>query len=108
MNEMHCFSQSRQQLIVITWCALHNFIRMYNRDDEMFHMWEESDVHSNDASIAGDAQVGSGGNEEAFNPWTQWVMTEYRDAITATMWADYTTICGWGFWEDIFVDNMIL
>ena len=38
---------------------------MYNRVDEMFQAWEESDVHSSDASIACDARVGSGGNEEA-------------------------------------------
>ena len=70
---------------------------MYNKADEMFHAWEESDVHSNDASIACDARVGSGGNEEVFNPRAQWAMTEYRDAITATIWVDYTTNYGWGF-----------
>ena len=67
---------------------------MYNRADEMFHVWEESDVHSSDASITCNAQVGSGGNEEAFNPRAQRAMTDYRDAITATMWVDYTTNCG--------------
>ena len=51
----------------------------------MFHAWEESDVPSSDASIACDAWVGSGGNEEAFNPRAQWAMTEYCDAITAAM-----------------------
>lgn len=48
----------------------------------MFHAWEESDVHSNDASTVGDAQVGNGGNEEAFNPRAQRGMIEYHDAIT--------------------------
>ena len=38
---------------------------MYNRVDEMFQTWEESDVHSSDASIACHARAGSGGNEEA-------------------------------------------
>ena len=71
LNEMHSFSQSRQPLIVTVCCALHNLICMYNKADEMFHAWEESDVHSSDASIACDAQVGSGGNEEVFNPWAQ-------------------------------------
>ena len=57
---------------------------------------------------AWDARVGSGGNGEAFNPSTQRVMTEYRDVITAAMWANYTANCDWGFWEDVFVDNMAL
>ena len=44
---------------------------MYNRADEMFYGWEESDVHSSDASIACNARVGTRGNEEAFNPRAQ-------------------------------------
>ena len=59
----------------------------------MFHVWKGTNVHSNDTSIARDARVGSGGNEEAFNPWTQRVMTKYRDVITAAMWANYTANC---------------
>lgn len=47
----------------------------------MFHAWEESDVHSNDASTVGDAREGNGGNEEAFNPRARG-MIEYHDAIT--------------------------
>ena len=91
---MHSFSQSRQQLIVTACCALHDFIRMYNRANEMFHMWEGTDVHNNNASITRDARVSSGGNEEAVNPWAQRAMTKYRDVIIATMWADYTANCG--------------
>ena len=71
-------------------CALHNFIRMYNRADEMFHVWEGSFVRNNDANLAGAAHVGSGGTKEAFNSRAQRVMSEYHDAITATIWANYT------------------
>ena len=53
--------------------------------DDMFHVWEGSDVRNSDASIAGDARVGSGGNEEAFNPRAQRAMMEYRDEITTTI-----------------------
>ena len=90
LTGMHSFSISRQRLIVIACCALHNFIRMYNRADEMFHVWEGSFVRNSDTNLAGAARVGSGGTEEAFNSWAQRVMSEYRDAITASMWADYT------------------
>nr|POF02980.1 hypothetical protein CFP56_65422 [Quercus suber] len=89
LNEMHSFSLSRQRLIVTACCALHNFIRMYNRADEMFHVWEGSFVRNSDATLAGAARVGSGGTEEAFNSRAQREMSEYRDAITTAMWADY-------------------
>ena len=85
LNEMQFFSQFRKRLIVTACCALHNFIRMYNWMDEMFHVWEGSDVRNSDASIAGDARVGSAGNEEAFNPRAQRAMMEYRDEITTTI-----------------------
>ena len=83
LNEMHSFSLSRQRLIVTACCALHNFIRMYNRADEMFHVWEGSFVRNGDTSIAGAARISSGGTEETFNARAQRVMSEYRDAITA-------------------------
>ncbi|KAK9997303.1 hypothetical protein SO802_021989 [Lithocarpus litseifolius] len=90
LTAMHSFSISRQRLLVTACCALHNFIRMYNRADDMFHVWEGSFVRNNDAGIAGAPRVGSGGTEEAFNARAQQAMSEYRDAITAAMWADYT------------------
>ncbi|XP_050290768.1 uncharacterized protein LOC126729081 [Quercus robur] len=71
LNEMHSFSLSRQRLIVTTCCALHNFIRMYNRANETFHAWEGSFVSNNDATIAGAARICSGGTEEAFNARAQ-------------------------------------
>ncbi|XP_030949024.1 uncharacterized protein LOC115972945 [Quercus lobata] len=89
LTGMHSFSISRQRLIVTTFCALHNFIRMYNRADEMFHVWEGSFVRNSDANLVGAARVGSGGTEEAFNSRAQRAMSEYRDVITAAMWADY-------------------
>ncbi|KAL0002565.1 hypothetical protein SO802_016346 [Lithocarpus litseifolius] len=90
LTEMHSFSISRQRLIVTVCCALHNFIRMYNWADEMFHVWEGSFVPNSDANIVAAARVGSGATEEAFNARAQRAMSEYRDAITAAMWADYT------------------
>ena len=99
LNEMHSFSLSRQQLIVTPCYALHNFICMYNRVDEMFHVWEGSFVRNSNATIAGAACIGNGGTEEAFNAWAQRAMLEYCDAITIAMWVDYTSNCDWAFWE---------
>ena len=56
----------------------------------MFHVWKGSFVRNSDTTIAGVARKGSGGTEEAFNARAQQAMSEYRDAITAAMWADYT------------------
>ena len=47
-------------------------------------------MRNGDANPAGAARVGSGGTEEVFNSRAQRVMSGYRDAITAAMWADYT------------------
>ena len=99
LNEMHSFSLSRQWLIVTACCALHNFIRMYNRADEMFRVWKGSFVCNSNTTIAGIARIGSGGTEEAFNARAQQAMSEYRDAITAAMWADYIGNHDWAFWE---------
>ncbi|KAL0009520.1 hypothetical protein SO802_011022 [Lithocarpus litseifolius] len=88
LTAMHSFSISRQRLIVTACYALHNFIRMYNRADEMVHVWEGSFVRNNDTGIVGATRVGSGSTEEAFNARAQRAMSEYRDAITAAMWAD--------------------
>ena len=99
LNEMHSFSLSKQRLIVTACYALHNFIRMYNRADEMFHMWEGSFVRNSDATIARAARIGSGGTKEAFNTWAQRALSKYHDAITAAMWADYIGNHDWAFWE---------
>ena len=91
LTGMHSFSISRQRLIMTACCALHNFIYMYNKADEMFHVWEGSFMRNSDANPAGSARVGSGGTEEAFNSWAQRVMSEFCNAITVVMWADYTS-----------------
>ena len=85
LTGMHSFSISRQRLIVTACCVLHNFICMYNRADEMFHVWEGSFVCNSDANPVGVTRVGSGGTEEAFNSRAQRVMSEYCDAIIAAM-----------------------
>ena len=72
---------------------------MYNRADEMFYVWEGSFVRNSDANLAGAARVGSRGTEEAFNSRAQREMSEYRDAITAAIWTDYTGNHDCTVWE---------
>ena len=37
LNLMPNFKCSRQRYVIVACCALHNFIRMNNRGDELFH-----------------------------------------------------------------------
>ncbi|XP_050890581.1 uncharacterized protein LOC127095995 [Lathyrus oleraceus] len=37
------YKPSRQRLIVIVCCAIHNYIRKWNLPDELFRIWEEMD-----------------------------------------------------------------
>ncbi|XP_050896851.1 uncharacterized protein LOC127103649 isoform X2 [Lathyrus oleraceus] len=37
------YKPSRQRLIVIACCAIHNYIRKWNLPDELFRIWEEMD-----------------------------------------------------------------
>ncbi|KAK9998468.1 hypothetical protein SO802_018071 [Lithocarpus litseifolius] len=50
------YKESRQHLVVSACCALHNFIRINNRRDEMFNSWENLDVNRDDV------QAGNNGN----------------------------------------------
>ena len=43
LNNMPNFKPIRQRYVVIVCCALHNFIRMNNRSDELFRTIGESD-----------------------------------------------------------------
>ena len=90
LNDMHSYSQSRQRLIIIACCGLHNFIRMYSHSDEMFHAWKGQNMEPGDASTSGGARVRGRGNEEAFSPQAQRAMSQFWDDITATVWAEYT------------------
>ena len=42
------YKESQQCLVVSACCALHNFIRINNRRDEMFNSWENLDVNRDD------------------------------------------------------------
>lgn len=66
---------------------------MYNPSNELYHAWEEQDLERGDASTIATTIVRRGENEETFNPRAQRAMSEYRDVITAAMWADYTASC---------------
>ena len=100
LNLMPNFKQIRQHYVVIVYCALHNFIRMNNRSDELFRTIRESDGEgSGDGKGSGNGG-GSGHAGASTNSTTQRhvlemssaskrAMGQFRDHITNTMWDDY-------------------
>ena len=89
------YKESRQHLVVSACCALHNFIHINNRRDEMFNSWENLDVNRDDV------QVGNNGNSpessasaerrhvrEMFDAAKR-AMGEFRDDVTARMCEEY-------------------
>ena len=68
---------------------MHNFIRLYNHSDALFHEWEEAECEtSDDHNNLADASSRSRRHVQAFS---QEAMGHLGDEITEVMWLDYTT-----------------
>ena len=86
------FKPAKQRLIITACCALHNFIRLYNRLDALFHEWEEAEGEtSDDHNNFADASSRSRRQVQAFSQEACRAMGHLRDEITEVMWLDYTT-----------------
>ena len=59
LNLMPSFKPIRQRHVVIVCCALHNFIRMNNRSDELFRTIGESDGEGSVTNGEGNGDVGA-------------------------------------------------
>ena len=90
------YKESRQHLVVSACCALHNFIRINNRRDEMFNSWENLDVNRDDvqAENNGNSPESSASAERRhvreMSDVAKKTMGEFRDDVTARMWEEYT------------------
>ena len=99
LNSMPNFKPIRQRYVVIVCCALHNFIRMNNRSDELFRTIGES--------VGKDSATNSEGNGDAkastssvtqrhileMSSASKKAMGQFNDNITNTMWDDHVA-CG--------------
>ena len=89
------YKESRQRLVVFACCALHNFIRINNRRDEMFNSWENLDVNRDDvqAENNGNSLESSASAERRhvreMSDAAKRAMGEFRDDVTARMWEEY-------------------
>ena len=93
LSNMLKYKQYRQRLVVSVCCALHNFIRINNRSDVLFNMWENLGRD--------DIQTGNSGNSPESSASTEMrhvrdmsnaskrAMGEFRDDITDHIWEEY-------------------
>ena len=95
LNNMPNLKPIRQRYVVIVCCALHNFIRMNNRSDELFRTIGESDGEGSATTSFGGGDIGASTSSAAqrhvveMSTASKRAMGEVRDNITETMWNDY-------------------
>ena len=95
LNLMPNFKPIRQRYVVIVCCALHNFIRMNNRSDELFRTIGKSDGEGSATTSFAGGDIGALTSSTAqrhvveMSTASKRAMSEVRDNITETMWNDY-------------------
>ena len=90
LKMMPPYKLSRQPLIVIACCTLHNFIRQRTQYDHMFREWEEKELEGEDNLEEANTSVSrcevNLSNESAA------AMARCRDRIAQAMWTAYNNI----------------
>ncbi|XP_060675051.1 uncharacterized protein LOC125422919 [Ziziphus jujuba] len=81
------YKQSRQPLVVIACCTLHNSIRKWAQNDVMFRQWEEEEQKIEDEETST-----SGSNNSIDLPdEAATTMAAYRNKLSQVMWHDYVS-----------------
>ena len=102
LNNMPNFKPIRQWYVVIVCYALHNFISMNNRSDELFRTVGESDGKGSATNEGNEGSATNEGNGEGsatqrhvleMSSASKRAMGQFRDNIIDTMWDDYVA-CG--------------
>ena len=99
LNLMPNFKRSRQRYIIIVCYALHNFICINNRGDELFSIWGEIEVEGSDSNSEGNGNTEASSSSAAqrhimeMSDEVKRLIAQFRDDVTDTMWADYVA-CG--------------
>ena len=85
LKMMSSFKPSRQPLIVVACCNIHNFIRKWTQNDIMFRKWEEVDFEVGDTkdTTSETSHIMNLSYEAAAT------MAAYRDHISQQMWNTY-------------------
>ncbi|XP_060672781.1 uncharacterized protein LOC125420021 [Ziziphus jujuba] len=85
LKMMPPYKQSRQPLIVIACCTLHNFIRKWAQNDVMFTQWEEEEQEIEDE----EASTSGSNNSIDLSDEVATAMAAYRNQLSQVMWHDY-------------------
>ncbi|XP_060671942.1 uncharacterized protein LOC125424111 isoform X2 [Ziziphus jujuba] len=85
LKMMPPYKQSRQPLIVIACCTLHNFIRKSAQNDVMFTQWEEEEQEIEDE----EASTSGSNNSIDLSDEAATAMAAYRNQLSQVMWHDY-------------------
>ncbi|KAF3967474.1 hypothetical protein CMV_008528 [Castanea mollissima] len=95
LNLMPNFKQTRQCYVIVVCCALHNFICMNNRSDELFRIIGESvgegSATNNEGSVDTGAATSSATQRRVLemSDASKRMMGQFRDNITDVMWDGY-------------------
>nr|POE92659.1 hypothetical protein CFP56_35202 [Quercus suber] len=95
LNLMPNFKRNRQRYVITACCCLHNFIRINNRSDALFNIWDNVEYEGNPVVLPSNGNNGastSTANQrhvvEMLEASKRW-MAHFRDDITDAMWVDY-------------------
>ncbi|XP_050278112.1 uncharacterized protein LOC126719622 [Quercus robur] len=95
LNLMPNFKPIRQHCVIIVCCALHNFIRMNNRNDELFKTLGESVGEGSVTNSEGNGDAGASTSSATqrhvleMSSASKRAMGQFRENITDTIWDDY-------------------
>ena len=95
LNSMPNLKLHRQRYVVIVCCALHNFIGINNRSEELFSTLGESvgEERATNSESSDDAEASRRSATQRhvleMSSASKRAMSEFRDNITETMWDDY-------------------
>ena len=89
------FKQTRQRYVIVMCCALHNFIRMNNRSDELFRTIGESVGEGSATNSEDNGNTGTSTSSATqrhileMSDASKRAMGQFRDNITNIMRDDY-------------------
>lgn len=103
LNLMPNFKRNRQRYAIVVWCALHNFICINNRSDELFSTIGETIVEGSETNSKGSDDTGESTSSVTqrhimeMSDTAKRLMAQFRDDITDAMWDDYVARDNWPF-----------
>ncbi|KAK9986893.1 hypothetical protein SO802_031844 [Lithocarpus litseifolius] len=97
LNLMPNFKQTRERYVIFVCCALHNFICMNNRSDELFRTTRENVGEGSATNSEGNGDTGASTSSVTrrhvleMSDASKRGMGQFRDNITDAVWDDYVT-----------------